>query len=198
MTKPKIAIVIGSTRPQRFADKPAAWIADIAAGRSDLDFEVVDLRDYPLPFFEEAASPLHIPPKPAVALAWGAKLDEFDGFIVLAAEYNHGPTAALKNAFDYAYREFNKKPITFVGYGGVGGARAVEQLRLVAVELEMAPLRNAVHIGLEPLLGVMRQGKQIADYAYLNERAEIMLDELAWWTRALRAAREETQAREAA
>jgi len=198
MVKPKIAIVIGSTRPQRFADKPAAWIADIAARRSDLDFETVDLRDYPLPFFEEPASPLHIPPKPAAALAWGAKLAEFDGFIVLAAEYNHGPTAALKNAFDYAYREFNKKPITFVGYGGVGGARAVEQLRLVAVELEMAPLRNAVHIGLEPLLGVMREGKQITDYPYLNERAEVMLDELAWWTRALRAAREEELAREAA
>jgi len=198
MAKPKIAIVIGSTRPQRFADKPAAWIAEIAAERSDLDFEFVDLRDYPLPFFEEVASPVFVPPQSVVAQAWAARLAQFDGFVILAAEYNHGPTAVLKNALDYAFREFNKKPVTFVGYGGVGGARAVEQLRLVAVELEMAPLRQAVHIGLEPLLGVMREGKTLWDYPYLKERAGLMLEELAWWARALKAARAETQVREAA
>jgi NAD(P)H-dependent FMN reductase len=191
MTKPRIAIIVGSTRPARFADKPADWLTRIAAERDDLSFEVVDLRDYPLPFFEDATSPIYAPPASEVARAWGAKLAGFDGFVILAAEYNHGPTAVLKNALDHAYREFNKKPVTFVGYGGVGGARAVEQLRLVAVELEMAPLRNAVHIGMEPLIAVARDGKSLDDFPYLAERAEAMLDELAWWTRALKAARQD-------
>ncbi len=109
----------------------------------------------------------------------------------MTPKYNHGIPGALKNALDYAYPEFDRKPATFVGYGGVGGARAVEQLRLVCIELQMAPTRSAVHIGMEPLLGVLRGGKDLADFGFLKGSAEVTLDELVWWTRTLKAGRTE-------
>lgn len=119
---------------------------------------------------------------------WRKKMDELDGYIFVTAEYNYGISGALKNALDHAYAEYNRKPASFIGYGGVGGARAVEQLRLIAVELQIAPLRNAVHIGMDAFIGVANQGKRLADYGYLTESATAMLDELSWWTRALSSA----------
>jgi NAD(P)H-dependent FMN reductase len=190
MAKPKIGIVVGSTRPNRFADKPTEWIAKIAGARGDIEVEVVDLRDYPLPFFNEAMSPAWGPSQDATAQKWQRKVAEFDGFIFIAAEYNRGPTAALKNAIDYAYTEWNKKPVTFVGYGGVGGARAVEQLRLNAIEVQMAPTRAGVHILLPDYLAVVQQGKKLEELAHLHQSAEQALDQLVWWTKALKAARD--------
>jgi NAD(P)H-dependent FMN reductase len=106
------------------------------------------------------------------------------------AEYNRGPPAVLKNALDYAYKEFNRKPAAFVGYGGVGGARAVEQLRLNSIELQMAPTRSGVHIGGADFIGMLMQGKTFADAPHLEPTAVAMLDELAWWAHALKGARE--------
>ena len=189
MAEHRIGVVIGTTREGRFGDKPARWIFDAASKRADLDVEIVDLRDYPLPLFDEATGPAQAPPENEVALRWGEKVAELDGYLFVTAEYNHGIPGALKNALDYAYPEFNRKPAAFVGYGGVGGARAVEQLRLICVELQMAPTRTAVHIGMEPLLGVLRGGKDLADFGFLNESAEATLDELAWWTRTLKTGR---------
>jgi NAD(P)H-dependent FMN reductase len=189
MSKPKIGIIIGSTRPNRFADKPAKWIADIAAKRSDLDFEVVDLRDYPMPFFNEAVSPAWGPSTDEAAKRWQQKVASLDGYIFIAAEYNRGPTAVLKNALDYAYKEWNNKPVAFVAYGGTGGARAVEQLRLNAVELQMAPTRHAVHILLPDFLAVLQQGKNLAEIEHLNQSAAQLLDQFAWWAKALKSAR---------
>src|SRR5688572_9182871 len=189
MSKPKIAVVIGSTRATRFGDKPAEWIANIAKARGDLDIEIVDLRDYPLPFFDEVSSSLYVPSKSEVAQRWQKKVAEFDGFIVSAAEYSRGPTAALKNALDYAYTEWNRKPISFVGYGGVGGARAIEQLRLNSVELQMAPTRNAVHIVWADFAQVLQQGKKLEEFEHLNQAARTMLDEHAWWAKLLKKAR---------
>jgi NAD(P)H-dependent FMN reductase len=190
MSKPKIAVVIGSTRVNRFGDKPAAWIAAIAKARGELDVEIVDLRDYPLPFFDEVSSSLYSPSKSEVAQAWQKKVAEFDGFIFTAAEYSRGPAAVLKNALDYAYTEWNRKPAAFVGYGGVGGARAVEQLRLNAVELQMAPTRNAVHITWGDYVQVAQQGKKLEDIEHLNQAAAATVEELAWWAKVLKAARE--------
>ncbi|MDB5873728.1 MAG: NADPH-dependent reductase [Ramlibacter sp.] len=189
MSKPNIGIVLGTTRQGRFGEKPAAWIHGIAAQREDLDFEVLDLRDYPMPFFDEAASPVYAPPKNEQAQRWARKLAQLDGLIVVTAEYNHGAPAVLKNALDSAYKEFNRKPVAFVGYGGVGATRAIEQLRLVTVELQMAPVRNAVHIGMIEFLGVWQQGKSFDDYPHLAQAATAMLDDLAWWTTALKNAR---------
>lgn len=190
----RLALIIGSTRPTRFADVPARWVAEAAAERSDFTLEVLDLRDWPLPFFDQPASPARGGggySNPVVE-RWQERVREYDGFIATVAEYNHGPTAVLKNALDTAYTEWNKKPIGFIGYGGVGGARAVEQLRMVAVELQMAPVARAVHIGMEPSLGVMLHGKALDDYPYLAESRTVMFDQLVWWGSALKVAREAT------
>jgi Predicted flavoprotein len=191
-SKPKIGIVISTTRGNRFGEKPAKWILEIAEKRSDMEFELVDLRDYPLPFFEEPVSPAWGKPASEVAQKWAAKVDSLDGFIFVTAEYNHAPSGVLKNALDYAYNEFNRKPAAFLGYGGVGGARAVEQLRLICVELQMAPTRNAVHIAGGDFMGLWQQGKTFEEYPHLAQSAEVMLDELAWWAKALKSAREAT------
>ena len=189
VTKSKIGIIIGTTRQGRFADGPTNWLLEITSKRDDAEFEVVDLRDYPMPFFEEVASPLFVPPKNEVAQKWAAKIDSLDGFVFITAEYNHSISGALKNALDYAYREYNRKAASFVAYGGVGGARAVEHLRGILAELQVASMKFPVHIGMTELLGIMREGKTMADYPYLIDTAKAMLDELIWWTDALKTAR---------
>lgn len=197
MSKPRIGIVLSTTREGRFADKPAAWIQALASARGDLDVEIVDLRDYPMAFFDEPASPLYMPPKDEAAARWGRKVAELDGFIFITAEYNRAPSGVLKNALDYAYTEFNRKPAAFVGYGGVGAARAIEQLRLICIELQMAPTRAGVHIAGGDFMAVWRGGKDFADLPHLEPTAVAMLDELSWWAHALKAARQASQARAA-
>ncbi len=189
MSKPKIGIVIGSTREGRFADKPAQWIYEIAKARGDIEVELVDLRDFPLPFFDEPASPAWAPSKSEVAQKWQKKVASFDGFVFTAAEYNRAPTAVLKNAFDYAYTEWNKKAVGFVGYGGVGGARAVEHLRLIAIETQMAPVRAGVHIVWADMLPVMQGQKKLEELEHLKQSADDMLNQVVWWSKALLAAR---------
>lgn len=189
MSKPKIGIIIGSTRDTRFGDKPAAWVANIAKERTDLEFEIVDIRDYNLPFFNEVASNAWAPSKSEAAQKWQKKIGSLDGFLIVAAEYNRSPTASLKNALDQAYVEWNKKPVAFVGYGAVGAARAIEQLRTIAVELQMAPTRTAVHIAGADFMGVWQQGKKLEDFEHLNQSARDTIAQLAWWTHALKAAR---------
>jgi NAD(P)H-dependent FMN reductase len=184
MSQLKIAIVVGSTRIARFADHPARWISEIAGQRSDMKVEVLDLLDYPMSFFGQANASAA---ESETAERWKKKLREFDAYIFTVAEYNHGPTAVLKNAIDLG--EFIQKPVAFVGYGGVGGARAVEQLRLVFVEMGAASVKTGVHISLAEYIGVAKNGKSLSDYAHLNEAAKNQLDQLAWWGSALKAAR---------
>jgi NAD(P)H-dependent FMN reductase len=190
MTKPKIAIILGTTRATRFADKPAKWIHDIATQRTDLVTEIVDLRDFPMPFFDEVASNAWVPSKNEVAQRWQKKVAEFDGYIFVSAEYNRGVPAVLKNAMDYAYPEWNRKAAAYVGYGSVGGARSVEQLRLISIELQMAPTRTGVHIQGADFMAALKEGKNLKDIPHLQQNATDMLDQLVWWTNALRAARE--------
>jgi NAD(P)H-dependent FMN reductase len=190
MTKPKIAIIISTTRATRFGDKPAKWISDIAEKRTDLVSEVIDLRDFPMPFFDEVASNAWVPTTNEVAQRWQKKVAEFDGFIFVTAEYNRGVPAVLKNAIDYAYPEWNRKAAAYVGYGAVGGARSVEQLRLISVELQMAPTRTGVHIQGADFMATWKEGKDLKDIPHLQQNATDMLDQLVWWTNALKAARE--------
>ena len=192
MNRPRLAIVIGSIRPNRFGIHAAQWVEEIARRQTEFEVELIDLKDYPMPLFAEEASPLYAPSKNEVARRWQRKVGEFDAFIFTAAEYNRGPTAVLKNALDYAYTECNNKPVAFVGYGGVGGARAVEQLRLHTIELQMAPMRSAVHILFPDYLAVSKGGKRLSELEHLNQAAQQMLDQLAWWAAALKAAREKS------
>ncbi|WP_037082093.1 NADPH-dependent FMN reductase [Neorhizobium vignae] len=190
MAKPKIAIIISSTRDVRFGDKPAQWIYDTASKRDDMEFEIVDLRDFPLPFFNEKASNAWVPTENEVGQRWQKKVAEFDGYIFVIAEYNRSITAALKNALDYSYPEWNRKPAAAVGYGSVGGARAVEHFRTIAVELQMVPTRPGVHIQGADFFAVWQQGKALSELAHLEPGVKTMLDDLSWWATALKTARE--------
>jgi NAD(P)H-dependent FMN reductase len=195
MTKPKIAIIVSSTRPTRFADIPTAWIKAQAEARGDMVVEVLDLRDYPLPFFDEVASNAWVPSKNEVAIKWQKKLAEFDGYIFVVAEYNRSITGALKNALDQAYVEWNHKVAGFVGYGAMGGARAIEQLRLMTVELQMVPTRSAVHIAAGDFFKVhpgFGGSGNLADIeASIGGSAKALLDDVVWWAKATIPARAE-------
>ena len=190
--KLKFALIIGSTRPTRLADKPAQWVLEAAAARPEFDLELVDLRDYDLPFFDEVASNAWAPSQSAAAVAWQKKLAEFDGYIFVTAEYNHSITGALKNALDQAYVEWGHKPMGAVGYGGVGAARAIEHLRMIAVELQMVPVRNAVHIGGADFFAISPMG-QNAEMAtiegHIAGAAKGLFDDMVWWGAATKAAR---------
>ena len=190
MAHPKIAVIVGTTRAARFADRPKDWIMELAAQRPDATFEIVDLRDHPLPFFDETVAPVYAPPANDAAQAFGELMASYDGYVFITAEYNHSFSAVLKNAIDHLYGQLTRKPAAFLGYGGVGGARAIEQLRLVCIELQMAPLRNAVHVGLVEFRGLLRGGQTFEDFPYLGESAEVMLDDLVWWAKTLKAGRE--------
>jgi NAD(P)H-dependent FMN reductase len=198
VTKPKIAIILSTTRAARFGHKAGQWIFDIAKQRHDIDVELIDLRDHPLPFFDEVATNAWVPTQNAEGVRWQKKIAQYDGYIFVTAEYNHGVSAVLKNALDFAYPEWNRKPAAFLGYGGVGAARAIEQLRLILIELQMAPTRSAVHFAGNDFMAALREGKPIADFGYLKPAADAMLDELAWWTSALKVAREATDKKAAA
>ena len=182
-----IKVIVGSTRANRFSEKPAQWIYDLAKTRPDLDVELLDLRDYPLPFFEEA-----LPPGLAkdeyenpVVQKWRDKIRSADGFIICTPEYNHGYPAVLKNALDYTYFSWARKAVAFVSWGGTGGTRGVEQLRLVAVELDMVPTRWAVHI---PNPWFIKDVSEI-DTEPNRNAATALLDHLTWWSGALKHAR---------
>ena len=190
--KPKIAVIISSTRDTRFADKPANWLMDQVKDNADLDFELVDLRDFDLPFFNEAASNLWMPSEDPRAVAWQEKLAGYDGFFFVVAEYNRSITGALKNALDQAYKEWNHKPMAALAYGSMGGARALEHLRLIAVELQMVPVRSAVHIGGGDFFAVSplgQNGEMSTISAHLEPSAKGLLDDIAWWANATKAAR---------
>ncbi|MHA7630595.1 NADPH-dependent FMN reductase [Corallococcus sp. M7] len=144
----KVAIVVGSTRPGRKADKVAAWVHDIAKKRSDATYELVDIQDFNLPLLDEPTPPSAGKYTQEHTKRWSATVEGYDAYVFVTPEYNHGTSGALKNALDYVYREWNNKAAGFVGYGSAGGVRAVEQLRLVAAELQMATVRAQVQLFL--------------------------------------------------
>jgi NAD(P)H-dependent FMN reductase len=188
-----IKVILGSTRPNRFGDKPAQWILEEVKKLEGVSAELLDLRDYPMPFFNEpkSASESKEQFSDEVAVRWAKKIGEADAYIILTPEYNHGYSAVLKNALDYAYASWNKKPVGFVAWGGVGGARAVEQLREVVVELQMASVRSAVHITSSWLLVDENGNLKPGALDPFKKSAEAMLGQLLWWGKALKTAREQ-------
>jgi NAD(P)H-dependent FMN reductase len=190
----KIKVILGSTRQGRFGDEVAKWVMGQLAGRTDIAAELLDLRDYPMPFFNESMSPSMItaPYADPMVQKWTAKIAEGDAFIMLTPEYNHSFSAVLKNAIDYVGKEWNRKPVAFVGWGGVGGARAVEHLRGVAAELQMVSIRSAVHIAMPWMLPKDETtGALKADALEShNDTMKMMTDQLVWWGNALKTARD--------
>jgi NAD(P)H-dependent FMN reductase len=174
----KIAVVVGSTRPGRNGEAVARWVHELAGRRTDARFELVDIATYDLPLLDEPVPPSMGRYGKEHTRRWAAKVAEFDGYVFVTPEYNHGPSAALKNAAG------------FVGYGSVGGTRAVEQLRLIAAELQMATVRSQVALSLFTdfeNLSTFRPGGQ-------HEMAlTTMLDQLISWSQAMKSLRESSR-----
>lgn len=184
----RIGIIVGSTRPGRFSIQAAQWLLDFANQRGDAEYDLVDIAEFDLPLFEEPVSPLYGPVQNQGAQALAARLDKLDGFVFATPEYNHSTSAALKNALDYAYAEWNFKPAGFISWGAIaGGARAVEHLRGIMAELKVYDLREQVVIP-NFYLKFDEQGR----YAFgesEERQAAAMLDELVFWTEQMKAAR---------
>jgi NAD(P)H-dependent FMN reductase len=187
-----LQVITGTTREGRFSERVAQWVMSCFWGHGAFDVELVDLRDHPLPFFD-GDPPARIGRdyvNKAVA-RFGGVIDRADGYVILTAEYNHGYPAVLKNALDSTFIEWRRKPVAFVAWGNTGGARAVEQLRAVAVEFEMAPMRHAVHVLPDVMRAILQADdpEDPAHFAPLEPRLAMLADDLEWWMRALATAR---------
>lgn len=194
----RIQIILGSTREGRFSEKAGAYIFEELKKREGIQAELIDLRDWPLPFYDQPFTPSSAtgPYSHDIANKWKEKVGEADGYIIILPEYNHGYPAVLKNALDWVFNEWNNKPIGFVSYGSAMGTRSVEQMRQVAVELQMVPIRNAVHLPVE-VLRALRAAENPLDpelWESLREpldKVNGFFDQLLWWARVLKPAREQ-------
>ena len=188
-----ISVIVGSIRQGRFGEKPAKWIFQQVQKRDGVEARLLDLRDFPMPFFDHPmppGMPGRTPYEHEVVKRWTNEIAQSDGFIFVTPEYNYGPPAVLKNAVDWVYQEWNRKVAAFVSYGGTGGIRSVQQLRLTAIELQLTPLRWSVHVPAATLWAHFQGGDVDKGLAELETQAKAMLDNLLWWTSALKAARE--------
>jgi NAD(P)H-dependent FMN reductase len=190
----KLLVIVGSTRPTRAADHVLPWLRARATAHGAFDVELADLRDWPLPMFAEHFGTIGDPADPAysepLVRAWNRKVKESDAFIMLTPEYNHSVPAVLKNAIDSVFFSFGfrNKPVAAVGYsgGGSGAIRAIEHLAHIVVEAEAVPLRNTVVI---PAVGSAFDAQNQPTNPMTDVAAQIMLDDLAWWSSALEKAR---------
>lgn len=187
----KIAVILGSIRGVRRGGRVAKWLMSELSKSKSIEFELLDLIDYPLPFYNESDSPEGLEGNYTNEMGrkWAAKIREKDAFILITPEYNHGTSAVLKNALDWVYYEWNKKPVAFVSYSpnAAGGIRAVEQLRLNSIELDMHPMSQAIHISYV-LDTIDEKGRLLK--GHYNERLTNLMNELLWWANALKTARE--------
>jgi NAD(P)H-dependent FMN reductase len=178
----RIGIIIGSTRPGRNGEKVAQWVYEHAQARGDVAYELIDLADHPLPHLDEAIPPSMGSYQNEHTKQWAATIASFDGFVIVTPEYNHAPSGVLKNALDYIYAEWNNKAVAFVSYGAAGGVRAVEMLRLIAGELQMADVRAQVSFSLAT---DFTNYTEFTPGPYHSQVLETMLDQLIAWTQAL-------------
>jgi NAD(P)H-dependent FMN reductase len=184
--KLRIAIILGSTRPGRNGEAVAKWIYEIAKKRSDADFEYVDVKDFNLPLLDEPFPPSMGQYNKEYTKKWAAKIDSFDAFVFVAAEYNHGIPGALKNAIDFLYNEWNNKVAGFVSYGSAGGVRSVEHLRLVMAELQVATVRAQVQLSL---FNDFENFSIFKPASYHEKTVNTMLDQVIAWGSALKTLR---------
>lgn len=182
----KIAIILGSTRPNRIGEAVARWVHDIAGKRADAEVELVDIKDYNLPLLDEPVPPSLGKYSQEHTRVWAAKIETFDAFVFVTPEYNHGTSGALKNAIDYLYREWNNKAAGFVGYGSAGGVRAVEHLRLVMGELQVADVRAQVMLSL---FSDFENFSIFKPAAHHEKSVNAMLDQVIAWGGALKSLR---------
>ena len=182
----KVAIILGSTRPGRNGEAVSKWMYEIAKKRNDADFELVDVKDFNLPLLDEPISPSMGKYSKEHTKTWSAKINSFDAYVFVTAEYNHGIPGALKNAIDFLFKEWNNKVAGFVSYGSAGGVRSVEQLRLVMAELKVATVRTQVQLSL---FTDFENFSNFKPAPFQEKSANNMLDEVIAWGGALKALR---------
>jgi NAD(P)H-dependent FMN reductase len=182
----KLALIIGATRPGRKAEAVARWVHEIALKRGDAELELVDIEDFNLPLLDEPVPPSMGQYSQPHTQTWANKIDTFDAFVFVTPEYNHGTSGALKNAIDYLYKEWNNKAAGFVGYGSAGGVRAVEHLRLVMGEIQVADVRNQVMLSLHTDFENFTVFKPASHH---EKSVHAMLDQVLAWGGALKTLR---------
>ncbi|WP_328405819.1 NADPH-dependent FMN reductase [Nocardia sp. NBC_00403] len=178
----RIGIILGSTRPNRNGPQVAQWVLDTAARRGDAEFELIDLREHPLPHLDEPVPPLFGPSVHEHTRAWAERVAPFDGFVIVTPEYNHSAPGVLKNAIDHVFTEWVNKAVGFVSYGVNGGVCAVQQLRLVCGTLGMADVSPEVALSLHT------DFENHAHFAPSDHHAVTLnkvLDQLIAWSAAL-------------
>src|ERR1700721_3884896 len=187
-----IAVIVGSRRQGRFSEKPAQWMLQELRKREGIEARLLALRDFPMPFFDQPLPPA-MPGRPPyehdVVKKWTAAIAASDSFVFVTPEYNYGTSAVLKNAIDWVYPEWNRKAAAFVSYGSAMGARSVQQLRETAIELQLAPIRSSLHTPVATLWAHYKPGDVDKGLAELGAQAQTMIDDLLWWTTALKTAR---------
>jgi NAD(P)H-dependent FMN reductase len=184
---PKIAIILGSTRPGRRGEPVAHWVYDLASKRDDAQFELIDLADYPLPHLDEAVPPSYGQYANEHTKQWARRVAEFDGYVFVTPEYNRSTSGVLKNAIDFVYGEWNNKAASFVSYGATaGGVRAVEHLRLMMGELQIADVRTQVTLSFSH---DWENWTTFIPQAYHEGHLETQLDQLVSWSKAMRTVR---------
>jgi len=182
----KLAIIIGSTRPGRIGEAVAWWVFELAQKRGDAEYELVDIKDFDLPLLDEPIPPSQGKYSKEHTKRWAAKIASFDGYVFVTPEYNHGISGALKNAVDFIYAEWNNKAAGFVGYGSAGGARAVEHMRLVMAELQVATVRHQVALSLFTDFENYSTFKPASRH---EESVRKMLDQVIAWSGAMKTLR---------
>jgi NAD(P)H-dependent FMN reductase len=187
----RIAVILGSTRPGRRGAQVADWVMEHAKNRTDAEFELIDLVDYPLPHLDEPLPPSMGQYQNAHTHEWAATIAQYDGFIFITPEYNHSTSGVLKNAIDYLYAEWNNKAMGIVSYGAVGGARAAEHLRLIAGELQMADVRTNVALSM---FTDFVNFTDLQPGEYQVPALETLMDQVVNWSAALAPLREVRQA----
>lgn len=183
-----VAIIIGSTRPGRNGDAVGKWVYEIAEKRTDATYELVDLLEVNLPLLDEPHSPAMQKYTKQHTKDWSAKIDAFDAFVFVTPEYNHGVPAALKNAIDFLYKEWNNKAAGFVGYGNTGGARSVEHLRCTMAELQIADVREQVALSL---FTDFENYSVFKPAGFHEKKVNSLLDQVVSWGTALKQVREQ-------
>jgi NAD(P)H-dependent FMN reductase len=187
-----ISVIVGSTRAGRFSEKPAQWIFQQLQKRDGIEARLLDLRDFPMPFFDQPLTPAmpgRAPYEDEVVKRWTAEIAASDGFIFVTPEYNYGPSAVLKNAIDWVYPEWNRKAAAFVSYGSAMGARGVQVLGETLIEVQIASVRSSVHIPVATLWAHFQGGDVDKGLTELGTQAQTMIQDSLWWTTTLKIAR---------
>jgi NAD(P)H-dependent FMN reductase len=183
----EIGIVLGSTRPGRNGEAVAKWVYEAASRRADAEYELVDIAEFALPHLDEALPPSLGQYAQPHTRAWARKIESFDGYVFVTPEYNHSTSGALKNAIDFLYAEWNNKAAGFVSYGSVGGTRAVEHLRLIMSELQVATVRAQVALSM---FTDFENFSSFRPAERQHQALDAVLDQVVSWSRALKSVRE--------